>query len=32
MRRNTLVALGFLLAAIAIGGVLGVLRLYWMTG
>jgi hypothetical protein len=32
MRRNTLIALGFLLAAIAIGGLLGVLRLYSMTG
>jgi hypothetical protein len=32
VRRNTIIALVFLLAAIAIGGVLGVLRLYSMTG
>ena len=32
VRRNTIIAIAFLLAAIAIGGVLGVLRLYSMTG
>jgi hypothetical protein len=32
MRRNTVVALVFLLAAIAIAGVLGVIRIYQMTG
>lgn len=31
-RRNTVIALAFLIAAIAIGGVLGVLRIYTMTG
>jgi hypothetical protein len=31
MRRNTLYALIFLLAAITIAGILGVLRLYSMT-
>lgn len=32
MRRNTVVALVFLLIAIAIAGVLGVIRIYQMTG
>ena len=32
VRRNTVVALVFLLAAIAIAGVLGVIRIYQMTG
>ncbi len=32
MRRNTLLALILLLAAITIAGVLGVLRLYLLTG
>jgi hypothetical protein len=32
VRRNTIVALVFLLTAIAIAGVLGVIRIYQMTG
>lgn len=32
MRRNTVIALVFLLVAIAIAGVLGVIRIYQMTG
>jgi hypothetical protein len=32
MRRNTVMALIFLLAAIAIAGILGVWRLYQLTG
>ena len=32
MRRNTVVALVFLCIAIAIAGVLGVMRIYQMTG
>lgn len=32
VRRNTVVALAFLLIAIAIAGVLGVVRIYQMTG
>ena len=32
IRRNTIVALIFLLTAIAIAGTLGVLRLYQMSG
>ena len=32
MRRNTVVALIFLLIAIAIAGILGVMRIYQITG
>jgi hypothetical protein len=32
MRRNTMLALMLLLAAIALAGVLGVIRIYQMTG
>ena len=32
MRRNTVVALVFLLIAIAIAGILGVIRIYQITG
>lgn len=32
VRRNTVIALAFLLAAIAIAGVLGVIRIYQMAG
>jgi hypothetical protein len=32
MRRNTLIALLFLLAAIALAGTLGVMRIYEMSG